>query len=78
MPEVIGIDHIYITVSNLGRSETFYDGVMEVLGDTHQIISWCFFPILMECGLKLPTIDWSGGSGMITGKSLNTAMASTD
>ena len=48
MPEVIGIDHIYITVSNLGRSETFYDGVMEVLGDTHQIISWCFFPILME------------------------------
>jgi len=32
MPEVIGIDHIYITVSTLERSETFYDAVMEVLG----------------------------------------------
>lgn len=32
MPEVIGIDHIYITVSNLERSEKFYDVVMKVLG----------------------------------------------
>ena len=32
MPEVIGIDHIYVTVSNLERSETFYDAVMKVLG----------------------------------------------
>ena len=32
MPEVIGIDHIYITVSNLERSEKFYDAVMKVLG----------------------------------------------
>lgn len=32
MPEVIGIDHIYITVSNLDRSEKFYDVVMKVLG----------------------------------------------
>lgn len=32
MPEVIGIDHIYITVSNLERSERFYDVVMKVLG----------------------------------------------
>lgn len=32
MPEVIGIDHIYITVSNLERSEIFYDVVMKVLG----------------------------------------------
>jgi glyoxylase I family protein len=32
MPEVIGIDHIYITVSNLERSEAFYDVVMKVLG----------------------------------------------
>lgn len=32
MPEVIGIDHIYITVSNLRRSEIFYDTVMKVLG----------------------------------------------
>ena len=32
MPEVIGIDHIYITVSNLERSEKFYDVVMTVLG----------------------------------------------
>lgn len=32
MPEIIGIDHIYVTVSNLARSETFYDVVMAVLG----------------------------------------------
>jgi len=32
MPDVIGIDHIYITVSNLARSEKFYDVVMPVLG----------------------------------------------
>lgn len=25
MPEIIGIDHIYLTVSDLGRSEAFYD-----------------------------------------------------
>ncbi len=27
MPEVIGIDHIYVTVSDLGHSESFYDRV---------------------------------------------------
>lgn len=32
MPEVIGIDHIYITVSNLERSEKYYDVVMKILG----------------------------------------------
>ena len=32
MPEIIGIDHIYITVSDLERSEIFYDVVMHVLG----------------------------------------------
>jgi len=32
MPEVIGIDHLYITVSDLERSEKFYDAVMTVLG----------------------------------------------
>ncbi|MHB8453712.1 MAG: VOC family protein [Acidiferrobacterales bacterium] len=32
MPEVIGIDHIYITVSDMERSERFYDTVMQVLG----------------------------------------------
>jgi len=32
MPEVTGIDHIYITASNLERSEKFYDVVMKVLG----------------------------------------------
>jgi len=32
MPDVIGIDHIYISVSNLERSEKFYDVVMPVLG----------------------------------------------
>lgn len=33
MPEVTGIDHIYITVSDLARSKAFYDTVMcEVLG----------------------------------------------
>ncbi|HEY6895930.1 MAG TPA: VOC family protein [Rhodocyclaceae bacterium] len=33
MPEVIGIDHVYITVSDIQRSESFYDRVLiEVLG----------------------------------------------
>jgi catechol 2,3-dioxygenase-like lactoylglutathione lyase family enzyme len=32
MPDVIGIDHIYITVSDLHRSEQFYDVVMNILG----------------------------------------------
>lgn len=33
MTEVLGIDHIYITVSNLQRSESFYDHVLlEALG----------------------------------------------
>jgi len=32
MPAVIGIDHIYITVSDLEQSEKFYDAVMDVLG----------------------------------------------
>jgi len=32
MPEIIGIDHIYITVSDLVRSEKFYDVVMTALG----------------------------------------------
>ena len=30
--EVIGIDHVYLTVSDLLRSKRFYDGVMKVLG----------------------------------------------
>ena len=30
--EVIGIDHIYITVSDLAVSETFYDKAMSLLG----------------------------------------------
>ena len=30
--EVIGIDHIYIAVSDLGRSESFYNRVMSILG----------------------------------------------
>ena len=32
MSEIIGIDHIYITVSDLEKSEKFYDVVMTVLG----------------------------------------------
>jgi len=32
MPEVIGIDHIYIAVSDMARSEAFYDRAMGVLG----------------------------------------------
>jgi len=32
MPEIIGIDHIYLAVSDLDRSEAFYDRVMSVLG----------------------------------------------
>lgn len=30
--EVLGLDHIYITVSDMLRSEMFYDKVMKVLG----------------------------------------------
>jgi len=30
--EVTGIDHVYVTVSDLARSEAFYDRVMTVLG----------------------------------------------
>jgi catechol 2,3-dioxygenase-like lactoylglutathione lyase family enzyme len=32
MPEIIGIDHVYIAVSDMARSEAFYDRVMAVLG----------------------------------------------
>ena len=33
MPEVIGIDHIYLTVSDLARAEAFYTTVLQgVLG----------------------------------------------
>ena len=32
MPEVIGIDHIYVTVSDIEKSESFYDAVMGILG----------------------------------------------
>lgn len=33
MPEVIGIDHVYFSVSNMARSEVFYDIVLgQVLG----------------------------------------------
>jgi catechol 2,3-dioxygenase-like lactoylglutathione lyase family enzyme len=30
--EVIGVDHIYVAVSDLDRSENFYDQVMSILG----------------------------------------------
>ncbi len=30
--EVLGIDHVYLSVRDLARSTRFYDGVMEVLG----------------------------------------------
>src|ERR1700719_470784 len=32
MPDVTGIDHIYIAVSDMTRSEAFYDRVTAVLG----------------------------------------------
>ena len=32
MPEIIGIDHIYISVSDMKKSEPFYDAVMGILG----------------------------------------------
>lgn len=32
MPEIIGIDHLYITVSDIARSERFYDVVLAGLG----------------------------------------------
>ena len=31
MPEVIGIDHIYIAVTDMARAEQFYAGLFEVL-----------------------------------------------
>lgn len=31
-PEIIGIDHIYVSVSDLKTSERFYDAVMTALG----------------------------------------------
>lgn len=30
--EVLGLDHIYLTVSDMERAERFYDGVMRILG----------------------------------------------
>jgi glyoxylase I family protein len=30
--EVIGLDHLYLTVSDFSRSEAFYDGAMKLLG----------------------------------------------
>ena len=30
--EVLGVDYIYISVSDLAKSTAFYDGVMESLG----------------------------------------------
>lgn len=32
MPDIIGIDHIYLSVSNLAASAKFYDGVLPALG----------------------------------------------
>lgn len=32
MPDIIGIDHLYITVSDMQKSEDFYDCVMGILG----------------------------------------------
>ena len=33
LAEIIGLDHVYLTVSSLSRSEPFYDRVLgEVLG----------------------------------------------
>lgn len=32
MPEITGIDHIYVTVSDMEKSVSFYDTVMGVLG----------------------------------------------
>jgi glyoxylase I family protein len=32
VPEILGVDHIYLAVSDFSRSEKFYDGVMEALG----------------------------------------------
>jgi len=39
MPEIIGIDHIYITVSNIERSKAFYDIVMKILGFRNNTIT---------------------------------------
>ncbi len=39
MSEVIGIDHIYITVSDIEQSKRFYDPVMEILGFRNNLIT---------------------------------------
>jgi catechol 2,3-dioxygenase-like lactoylglutathione lyase family enzyme len=31
-PELLGVDHIYLAVSDFSRAEKFYDRVMEALG----------------------------------------------
>ena len=42
--EVIGLDHIYLAVSDFARSEAFYDRVMRALGfrkgDRPRLIVW--------------------------------------
>ena len=30
--EVIGVDHVFVSIGDLGRSEEFYDRVMAILG----------------------------------------------
>jgi glyoxylase I family protein len=37
MPEIIGIDHIYIAVTDMARAEQFYDGLFAVLGFRKQV-----------------------------------------
>ena len=46
MPEVIGIDHIYIAVTDLDRAEAFYDRVMPVLGFIICFFIWIHLSML--------------------------------
>jgi catechol 2,3-dioxygenase-like lactoylglutathione lyase family enzyme len=48
MPEIIGIDHIYVAVSDLRQSEAFYDRVMPVLAlkkNSFQIDAFTLSPV---------------------------------
>ncbi|KAF0813597.1 hypothetical protein IGB42_01948 [Andreprevotia sp. IGB-42] len=73
MPEVIGIDHVYIAVSDMRRSEAFYDQVLltvlgfrknacTLAGDPHiqyynRHFGYVLRPARSDAGLEVPGSD---------------------
>jgi len=67
--EVIGLDHIYLTVSDLEKSERFYDAAMTILGfrkngfvnegDRHVQYYNRHFGIVLRPGRAGATAPWS-------------------